>query len=100
MDPAPVPKLRLTPEEAFIIQEGNDAEVFFDSVSAAEAYMQTAEYNPNDFVYTDADKQCVYIKQDGTVSDYLMRGYSEQLTGRRETKSHDPTPAKSDDVSL
>ena len=100
MDPAPVPKLRLTPEEAFIIQEGNDAEVFFDSVSAAEAYMQTTEYDPNDFVYTDADKQCVYIKQDGTVSNYLMRGYSEQLTGRRETKSHDPTPAKSDDVSL
>ena len=75
MEQAPVPELRLTPEEVFALQKDNDAGVFFDDIGDAEEYMQSEEYNPYDFVYTDADEQCVYIKKDGTVSDYLTEGY-------------------------
>ena len=74
MEQAPIPELRLTPEEVFALQEGNDVYVSFRNMDDVHRYMQDAEYDPNDFVYTDADEQCVYIKKDGIVSDYLMQG--------------------------
>ena len=81
MEQAPLPKLILTPEEVFAFQKDNDACVEFKNIAEAEAYMQTPQYKPEDFIYTDADKQCVYIKKDGKVSDYLMQGYDHSLTG-------------------
>ena len=83
MEPAPVPELRLTPEEVYALQEDNDAGVSFADIDKTREYMQTENYNPNDFVYTDANEQCVYIKKDGVVSDYLMKGYDDTLTEER-----------------
>ena len=83
MEQAPVPELRLTPEEVFALWKSNDAGVSFKNLDEARKYIQTDEYNPDDFVYTDANKQCVYIKKDGEVSDYLMQGYDKHLTGNR-----------------
>ena len=74
MEEAPVPELRLTPEEVFALQEGNDADVSFRNTDEAHRYMQTEGYDPDDFVYTDTGEQCVYIRKDGIVSDYLMQG--------------------------
>ena len=85
MKQAPIPELRLTPEEVFALQKGNDAGVSFRNIDEARRYMLTEEYDSADFVYTDADDQCVYIKKDGIVSDYLMRGYDERSAGNRNT---------------
>ena len=79
MEQAPIPKLRLTPEEVFALQEDNGALVLFTNIEAARRYTQTAEYNPRHFVYTDTDERCVYIKKDGKVSEYLMEGYDRAL---------------------
>ena len=75
MEQAPVPELRLTPEEVYALQKGNDVRVSFRNMDDVYRYMQSEKYRPGDFVYTDADEQCVYIKKDGIVSDYLMEGY-------------------------
>ena len=75
MEQAPVPELRLTPEEVYALQKGNDARVSFRNMDDVYRYMQSEKYRPGDFVYTDADERCVYIKKDGIVSDYLMEGY-------------------------
>ena len=75
MKQAPMPKLRLTPEEVFILQKDNDAGISFGNIDEVNCYMQSEEYSPYDFVYTDANERCVYIKKDGVVSDYLMQGY-------------------------
>ena len=89
MEQAPIPKLRLTPEEVYALQEDNDAGVYFADIGKTREYMQTGNYNPNDFVYTDANGQCVYIKKDGVVSDYLIKGYDRAVakqccpTGRK-----------------
>ena len=80
MEQAPIPELRLTPEEVFALQKDNDANVSFRDIDRVRRYMQTEKYNPNDFVYTDAKERCVYIKKDGVVSDYLMQGYDRALT--------------------
>ena len=74
MERAPIPELCLTPEEVFALQEGNDADVSFRNTDEAHRYMQTEGYDPDDFVYTDTGEQCVYIRKDGIVSDYLMQG--------------------------
>ena len=79
MEQAPIPKLRLTPEEVFALQEDNGALVLFTNIEAARRYIQTAGYNPRHFVYTDTDERCVYIKKDGKVSEYLMEGYDRTL---------------------
>ena len=79
MEKAPVPKLSLTPEEVFAFQKDNDAGVTFESINDAKDYMQSHKYKPDDFIYTDTNKQCVYIKKDGEVSNYLMRGYDRSL---------------------
>ena len=81
MPKAPIPMIRLTPEEVFAFQKGNDANARFDNIDKAKKYMQTAEYKPDNFLYTDVDKHCVYIKKDGVVSDYLMQGYDHSLVG-------------------
>ena len=83
MEPAPAPKLCLTPEEVFTLQKGNDAEVSFRNIDAARQYMQTEQYSPDDFVHTGMTKRCVYIKKDGRVADYLMRDHNVGLTDRR-----------------
>ena len=89
MEPAPIPELRLTPEEVYALQEDNNAGVYFADIGKTREYMQTGNYNPNDFVYTDANGQCVYIKKDGIVSDYLIKGYDRAVaeqccpTGRK-----------------
>ena len=79
MEQAPIPELRLTSEEVFALQKGNDADVSFRNTEDAYRYMQTEQYRPKDFVYTDAGKRCVYIKKDGAVSEYLMKGYDRAL---------------------
>ena len=89
MEQAPIPEFRLTPKEVFTLQKGN----VFENVDEARHYMQTAVYDPNDFVYTNADKRCVYIKKDGAVSDYLMQGYDRSLIntpdpGKTEQSDH------------
>ena len=75
MERAPVPKICITPEELFVLQQDRDTDISFTGTDEAKEYMQTPGYNPNDFVYTDTDEQCVYIKKNGAVSDYLMQGY-------------------------
>ena len=88
MEQAPVPELCLTPEEVFALQEGNDANVSFRNTDEAHRYMQTEGYNPNDFVYTDANNRCVYIKKEGAVSDYLTQGYDSALAGKHLSSEH------------
>ena len=89
MEQAPIPGLRLTPEEVFALQEGNDAYVSFGNMDDVYRYMQTEKYRPGDFVYTDADEQCVYIKKEGTVADYLMKGYDCALTEKCPSSGHE-----------
>ena len=99
MEQAPTPELRLTPEEVFALQKGNDANVSFEDVNEARRYMQTEKYRPNDFVYTDADGKCVYIKKDGVVSDYLMKGYDCALTGRHLQPGHRAVQEQDDEFT-
>ena len=99
IEQAPIPELRLAPEEVFALQKGNDADVSFRNTDEAHRYMQTEEYNPNDFVYTDADKQCVYIKKEGTVSDYLMRGYDHSLAEKHPSPEHGVTKEQGDEIA-
>ena len=79
MEQAPIPELRLTPEEVFALREESDADIFFRNIDEARRYMRTEDYRPDNFVYTDAGERCVYIKKDGTVSDYLTEGYDRAL---------------------
>ena len=79
MEQAPIPELRLTPEEVFALREESDADIFFRNIGEARRYMRTEDYRPDNFVYTDAGERCVYIKKDGTVSDYLTEGYDRAL---------------------
>lgn len=81
MKKAPIPKLRLTPEEVFVFQKDNDADMTFKDIKDAKAYMRSLKYKPTKFVYTDANKRCVYIKKNGKVSNYLMQGYDYSLVG-------------------
>ena len=76
MEEAPIPKLVLTPEEVFVLQEGNDADVHFQDIDEAHQYMQTEQYRPDYFVYTDTGRRCVYIKKNGIISEYLIKGYN------------------------
>ena len=99
MEQAPIPELCLTPEEVFTLQKGNDAGVSFGNIDEARRYMQTEEYNPNDFVYTDADKKCVYIKKDGIISDYLMQGYDRALAEKHPASGHETAKEQGDDTA-
>ena len=96
MEQAPIPELRLTPEEVFVLQKKSNAEIsfrefdgntdrLFGNVDEARQYMQTGEYRPEDFVYTDAGRRCVYIKKDGAVSGYLTKA-----PDRTATEKHCP----------
>ena len=100
MEQAPVPELRLTPEEVFALQKDNEAEVSFENIDAVHRYMQSEEYSPDDFVYTDANEQCVYIRKNGTVSDYLMQGYDERLAGGRNPHEQSLPVEKADGISM
>ena len=99
MEQAPIPELSLTPEEVFALQKGNDAEVFFDNIDEARQYMQTNEYYPRDFVYTDADEQCVYIKKDGAVSDYLTQGYDRTLAEKHPVSGRKTEKEQNNDTA-
>ena len=91
MKRAPIPKLYLTPEEVYALQKGNDAGVSFGNMDDVYRYMQTEKYRPGDFVYTDADEQCVYIKKDGVVSDYLMWGYDRSFADKHPASGYETT---------
>ena len=99
MEKAPIPNLVLTPAEVFALQCNNEADVFFDNVDAAEKYMQTPRYEPENFVYTDTDERCVYIKKDGTVSDYLMEGYDRNLTEKHPASGHETEKERDNDTA-
>ena len=99
MEQAPIPELRLTPEEVFALQEGNDANISFGNIDEVRRYMQTEEYRPGDFVYTDADEQCVYIKKDGVVSDYLIQGYDCTLTEKHPASGHETEKERDNDTA-
>ena len=99
MEQAPRPGLLLTPEEVFAMQEGNDAGVSFGSIAEAEAYMRTKEYDPDDFVYTDTGKKCVYIRKNGAVSDYLMKGYDCTLAEKHPASGHEAAKEQGDDTA-
>ena len=98
MERAPIPELRLTPEEVFALREESDANVFFRNIDEVRQYMQTDEYNPDDFVYTDAGERCVYIKKDGTVSDYLMKGYDRTLAEACHPSGYTAAREQTDDI--
>ena len=98
MEQAPVPGLSLTVEEVFTLQEDNDADVSFEDIDEAYRYMQSEGYDPYDFVYTDADERCVYIKKDGTVSDYLMQGYDCTLTEKCPLPEHGTAKGQGDEM--
>ena len=72
------------------LSSGSD-DVSFRNMDAVHRYMQAEEYDPNDFVYTDADKQCVYIKKDGMVSDYLMWGYDRSFADKHPASGYETT---------
>ena len=99
MEPAPIPELHLTPEEVFVLQEDNSEDICFEDIDEARRYMQTEEYDPYDFVYTDADEQCVYIKKDGIVSDYLMRGYDCTLTEKYPSSGDKTEKERGDEIA-
>ena len=88
MEQAPAPKLCLTPEEVFTLQRNNNAGASFDNVAGAGQYMQTGKYDPRNFVYTDADQRCVYIKKNGTVSERLTKGCRRTSAANRCTVGH------------
>ena len=83
MEQAPIPELRLTPEEVFALQKGNNTGISFRNIEEARQYMRTGQYRPGDFVYTDTDDRCVYIKKEGIVSDYLIQGYNRCPADKR-----------------
>ena len=99
MEKAPIPKLILTPAEVFALQRNNGAHVFFDNVDAAEKYMRTPQYEPENFVYTDTDEECVYIKKNGTVSDYLMQGYICTLAEKRPASERKAEKERGDEIA-
>ena len=99
MKQAPIPKLYLTPEEVYALQKGNDAGVSFGNMDDVYRYMQTEKYRPGDFVYTDADEQCVYIKKDGIVSDYLMQGYDCTLAEKYPASGHETEKERNNDTA-
>ena len=99
MEQAPIPRLCLTPEEIFTMQEDNTAGMFFGNIDEAHRYMQTEEYDPADFVYTDADEQCVYIKKDGIVSDYLTQGYDRGSEEERPSRRHEAIKAHDGEIA-
>ena len=99
MERAPIPGLCLTPEEVFALQKGNDAGVSFKNIGAVRRYMQSEKYRPGDFVYTDAGKQCVYIKKDGAVSDYLMQGYDRSLADKCTPPGYETIKKQSDAIN-
>ena len=80
------------------MSSGSD-DVSFRNMDAVHRYMQTEEYDPNDFVYTDADKQCVYIKKDGVVSDYLTRGYDRSFADKHPASGYGATKEQGDDAA-
>ena len=98
MKRAPIPELRLTPEEVFALQKDNDAGVSFETIDEVRRYMRTEEYDPSDFVYSDADRQCVYIKKGGTVSKYLAEGYDRSLTDKCSTSGHEAVKEQDDEI--
>ena len=98
MKRAPIPELRLTPEEVFALQKDNDAGVSFETIDEVRRYMRTEEYDPSDFVYSDADRQCVYIKKDGTVSKYLAEGYDRNLADKCSTPGHEAVKEQDDEI--
>ena len=98
MEEAPIPELRLTPEEVFVLREENNAGVSFENTDEVRRYMQTGKYRPGDFVYTDADKRCVYIKKNGTVSDYLAQGFNGMLVGRQNEPVYGPGMRADEDM--
>ena len=100
MEQAPVPELHLTPEEVFALQKNSGAAVSFEDVDEARRYMETGEYDPHDFVYTDADERCVYIKKDGKVSDYLMEGYDCALAEKHPASGHETAKERDDETVL
>ena len=98
MEQAPIPELCLTPEEVFALQKDNDASMSFGNVDEVHRYMQTEGYDPNDFVYTDAGKRCVYIKKRGAVSEYLMQGYDRTLAEKYPAPRHGVTKEQGDEI--
>ena len=78
MEKASKPRLKLTAEEVYLMQEDNDAGISFKNIKQVEEYMSTRKYKASDFVYSDTGK-CVYIKHDNQVSPYLMAGYDKKL---------------------
>ena len=99
MEQASIPKLCLTPEEVFALQKGNDTCVSFRNMDDVHQYMQTEKYRPGDFVYTDADEQCVYIKKDGIVSDYLMQGYDCTLAEKYPASGYETEKERSGEIA-
>ena len=99
MENAPIPELRLAPEEVFALQEDNDAYVSFKNMDDVHQYMQDPEYDPADFVYTDANEQCVYIKKNGAVSNYLMKGYDRDLAGKSLSPGRRAGKEQDDDIT-
>ena len=99
MEQAPIPELRLTPEEVFALWISSDAGVSFVNVDRARQYMQTDRYDPNDFVYTDAGRRCVYIKKDGAVSDYLMQGYDRTLAEKHPASGRETEKEQENDTA-
>ena len=99
MERAPIPELRLTPEEVFALREDNDAYVSFKNMDDVHQYMQDPKYAPVDFVYTDTDEQCVYIKKNGAVSNYLMKGYDCGLAGKSLSPGRRTGKEQDDDIT-
>ena len=99
MEQAPTPELRLTPAEVFALQKDSDAYVSFRNMDDVYRYMQTGKYDPNDFVYTDAGKKCVYIKKDGAVSDYLVQGYDRTLAEKYPSSGYEAAKTQDDDTA-
>ena len=95
MEQAPIPEFHLTPEEVFALRKN----MLFGSVSEAHQYMQTGQYRPEHFVYTDANNRCVYIKKEGAVSDYLMRGYDCALAEKHPSHGHGVTKEQGDEIA-
>ena len=68
-----MPREAILPENEATTTREN---MLFGSVSEAHQYMQTEQYRPDYFVYTDTGRRCVYIKKNGIISEYLIKGYN------------------------
>lgn len=112
MEKAYTPQIILTAEELYKLDDEGE---FKTVAEAREALFRTInslnvdsfDIDETDYVYTDTEK-CVYIKHDGEVDAYLMKGYNkdiekdlrDRIKDNLDNKLFEPEPELEPDLEL